>query len=257
MDVLAVWLRQRRLTKVGSIGAIIGVLLYSANSVNGWVTGDLNEVLFLFVVTTSALWAACAALDRSKSPFVTAVQSAGWKYIAIYPIIWTASVVWTLLVKLPPFEFIRHFPADSTLRIGALLPLVLGIGLLIGSVPRPGRVRNMLDASITTSSVAVFSWHFVLAPVWGALRSRLLSDWTALAYPIGAGLAVFLAITLVFAAAPINRWRTGVIAIGFGALAIAAAENVSTLEMLKHGGMPVWFKLFWPVGVISLALASH
>ncbi len=257
MEILVAWRQQRRLTKIGATGAIFGVLAFGVNSAAQWLAGGLNQVLLLFVATFSALWAASAALDRAKNPSVTAAQGSGWRYIAAYPIIWTASLVWTELVKLPPFAYLSEMPVGGALRIAAMFPLMLGIALFISSVPRPGRIRNMLDAAITSSSVAVFSWHFVLAPVAGALRSRLFSDWTALAYPIGAGLIVFVALTLVFAAASIPKWRNGVVALALGAIAIAASDNVTTLQTLKHGNTPLWFELFWPLGAICIAVASH
>ncbi|MEQ1821351.1 MAG: diguanylate cyclase [Fimbriimonadaceae bacterium] len=257
MELTGTWREVRRLTKVGAFGAIFGALIFAANSFGNWLQGDIPEVLFVFVALFSTLWASSAASERSHNPGLTHAQSLGWRFISLYPIICTIGLVWALLVKLPPFHFLASIPAESTLRIGALLPLLLGISMLISSVPRPGRVRNMLDAAITSSSVAVFSWHFVIAPVWGALRFRLLSDWSLLASPIGAAFVVFVSLTLVFAAASIVRWRSGVVAIGVGALFIAVADNGNTLEMLKRSNLPAWFELFWPLGIACFAIAAH
>lgn len=230
-------------------------LLLIAQFIFGFLDADANSVLLALATTMSATAAGGFASHRASSLSLSSRARLGWRLVSLHLVGLALSAGFSLIRNWEWLYKLIGFPFDEALRLVAYLPLVIGLALLTREAPVTGRLRLVLDGAISASSVAVLSWYFVVAPIWGTNTIKLMSGWSA-AHPIGDILCALAASVFLTTAMCVREWRAGAAFLGFGVLVFAIAGNFNAINVLSHRLVFPAPQIIIPCAVLFYAVAA-
>lgn len=236
--------------------AIVLDLLVAAQFFFGFLEPSFNPVLLALATTLAGMAAGGFASKLASSLSLSSRVRFGWRLISLHLIGLSLSAGLSLLKNWPFIYNLFGFPIDEAIRLLAYFPLVLGLVILTRAAPVTGRLRLLLDGAISASSVAVLSWYFVVAPVWGqATTSQFMSGWTA-AHPIGDIVSTLAAAIFLTTAVCVREWRFSAITLGAGVLLFAIAGNFDALNQLSGNVLLAAPQVVIPFAVLLYALSA-
>lgn len=223
---------------------------------------QFSEVFRLIVGIVIAAIAARGAVHLSEALRNTgSYRSAAWRLMGLAAIV---SFCGWGLYGAAKYGFGLEMKAGwvDWFDIASALLAASSLGIMAFSWPVAGRLRVMLDSTISTSSIAVFSWYFVIANLWHVTQGGVSAKLTVIAEPVTDTVLIFLGIVVMICAAgvrrlslPVGFMTSGSIALGLGALSVHLAKTFQVFDTAQPGRylMPLGWLLigagarFWSV----------
>jgi diguanylate cyclase (GGDEF)-like protein/putative nucleotidyltransferase with HDIG domain len=199
----------------------------------------------------------CGILHACRGQHSTASRRIGWFLIGCGCFSWGfGQIAWTYYETILCIEV--PFPSWADAGYLGLYPcLISGVLLLLGSMNAVGRTRLLLDSAITTSSVGVISWYFVVQGLWQQSDMLLLGKALSVAYPLSDVMALFDAIVLLNGATSNKNLHRSLAHLAIGIVLIAFADSLFTYHTLnKTYETGSWFDTGWLFGFLLIGYAS-
>ena len=229
------------------LSAAVGLLTPWASTRAGVVFDDVGELL----VSAGAAVAAGTAGWRARRS--RSRQTLTWWWLAGGCASWAAGqAVWSW------YEVLRNVttPFPSLADVGFLLfPVAACVALLLypaeGSAPQ--HTRRVLDALMTTSSVALVAWQTTLSAIVHAGGGSSFALVVSLAYPVSDVAVLVLAVLTVSRG---RGRRTGLWLVAAGVVALAVSDSGFAYLAASRNYSGGAVDLGWFLGFVLIALAA-